>query len=149
DQEARITRAGHEGHREEERHTEAEPDADDTGDDPLATPEDRFERRVRHHDRINETGRLSHVTGGPSSCQRGWTSRALKKYGISNAADSGESDPWTALASMDEAKSLRIVPGAALAGSVAPISSRRRAMAFSPSSTMGMHGPSVMNAQRL
>jgi hypothetical protein len=53
------------------------------------------------------------------------------------------------LASIEDAKSLRIVPGAALAGSVAPISSRRRVIAFSPSSTIGMHGPWVMKAQRL
>ena len=45
-----------------------------------------------------------------------WISCGPKKYGISKAADSGESEPWTALASMDEAKSLRIVPGGRLGG---------------------------------
>ena len=50
---------------------------------------------------------------------------------------------------MEAAKSRRTVPGAAFAGSVAPMSSRQRWMALSPSSTIGMHGPWVMNAQRL
>ena len=57
---------------------------------------------------------------------RGQSSRLEKKYGISTPAVSGESEPWTALASMDDAKSLRIVPAAALTGSVAPMSSRHR-----------------------
>src|SRR5207249_10564150 len=57
---------------------------------------------------------------------RGQTSRLEKKYEISTPAVSGESEPWTALASMDDAKSLRIVPAAALTGSVAPMSSRHR-----------------------
>ena len=52
-------------------------------------------------------------------------------------------------ASIDAANSLRIVPGAAFAGSVAPIRSRSRWMAFSPSSTIGMQGPEVMNSARL
>src|SRR5215472_1250202 len=80
---------------------------------------------------------------------REWISSAPKKYGISNAADSTESEPCTALASMEDAKSLRMVPGAALAGSVAPIRSRSRLIALSPSSTIGRHGPPVMNLQRL
>ena len=54
-----------------------------------------------------------------------------------------------ALASMEAAKSLRIVPGAAFAGSVAPMSSRRWAMAFSLSSTRVMQGPEDMKSQRL
>ena len=57
---------------------------------------------------------------------RGQSSKLEKKYGISNDADSGESEPCTAFASIDVAKSLRIVPDAAFAGSVAPIRSRQR-----------------------
>src|SRR5207244_12822932 len=72
---------------------------------------------------------------------RGQSSKLEKKYGISNDADSGESEPCTAFASMDVAKSLRIVPAAAFAGSVAPIRSRHLRIASSPSRTMGMHGP--------
>src|SRR5205823_12781178 len=84
-----------------------------------------------------------------SEFYREWISVAPKKYEISKAADCGESEPWTALASIEDAKSFRIVPGSAFAGSVAPMRSRRRAMAASPSSTMGMHGPWVMKAHRL
>ena len=73
----------------------------------------------------------------------------LKKNGISVAADSGESEPWTAFASIEDAKSLRMVPGAAFAKSVAPMRSRQRWMASSASSTMGTLGPCVMNAHRL
>src|SRR5438034_3562452 len=76
-------------------------------------------------------------------------SSALKKYGISNAAVSGASEPCTALASIELANSLRMVPAAALAGSVAPMRSRHFLMALSASSTIGMHGPCVMKAQRL
>ena len=53
------------------------------------------------------------------------------------------------LASMEAAKSLRMVPAAAFAGSVAPISSRSRAIAFSRSSTIVMQGPEDMNPVRL
>jgi hypothetical protein len=49
---------------------------------------------------------------------------------------------------MLSAKSLRIVPSAALAGLVAPISSRFFATAFSPSSTCTTTGPEVMKATR-
>jgi hypothetical protein len=42
-----------------------------------------------------------------------------------------------------------MVPGAAFCGSVAPMISRSRAMAYSPSSTMVMQGPEDMKAQRL
>src|SRR2546425_1413971 len=68
--------------------------------------------------------------GRRAKTQREWMSSALKKYPISNAADSGESAPWTALASIEEANSARIVPGAAFRKSVAPIRSRQRWMAF-------------------
>src|SRR5439155_906740 len=52
-------------------------------------------------------------------------------------------------ASTDDANSLRMVPAAALAGSVAPMRSRHFWMPLSASSTIGMHGPCVMNVQRL
>ena len=47
------------------------------------------------------------------------------------------------------AKSLRIVPSAALAGLVAPINSRFLATALSPSRTISSTGPEVMNSTRL
>ena len=50
---------------------------------------------------------------------------------------------------MEAAKSLRIVPAAAFAGSVAPMISRRCAIAFSRSRTMVTQRPEDMNAQRL
>ena len=58
------------------------------------------------------------------------------------------SEPCTELASIDSAKSLRIVPAAALAGLVAPMISRFLAMAPSPSSTWTTTGPEVMKVQR-
>jgi len=61
----------------------------------------------------------------------------------------GESDPCTLFASMLFANSFRMVPSAALAGFVAPITSRLRATAFSPSSTCTMTGPLVMYCTRL
>ena len=54
-----------------------------------------------------------------------------------------------ALASIDAACSLRIVPGAAFAGSVAPISSRSFAIALSRSRIMGTQGPEAMKSTRL
>lgn len=47
-----------------------------------------------------------------------------KNCAISTAAFSTLSEPWAELASMDSANSLRMVPSAALAGLVAPITSR-------------------------
>src|SRR5712691_10481335 len=131
DEQARIPGGGDHRDREQERAAKSKPDAHGAGDEALAAAE---------HGRVEV---------GVGRAQREWISVVPKKYGISKAADSGESEPWTALASIDAAKSLRIVPGAALAGSVAPMISRRRAMAPSPSSTIGMHGPCVMKAQRL
>src|SRR3546814_10868923 len=49
---------------------------------------------------------------------------------------------------MLSAKSLRMVPSAALAGLVAPITSRYLAMAFSPSSTCTTTGPEIMKSTR-
>ena len=57
-------------------------------------------------------------------------------------------EPCTELASIDSAKSLRMVPAAALAGLVAPMTSRFLAMASSPSSTCTTTGPEVMKVQR-
>ena len=54
-----------------------------------------------------------------------------------------------AFLSIEAAKSLRIVPGAAFAGSVAPMISRSPAIAPSRSSTIVMHGPEDMKAHRL
>ena len=62
------------------------------------------------------------------------------------AAFSGESDPWAQLRSFDVPRSARIVPAAASAGSVAPMTSRQRAMAPSPSRRTATMGPSVMKA---
>ena len=51
-------------------------------------------------------------------------STSLKKKRISVAAVSGASEPWTELRSIFSANDLRIVPSAASAGLVAPITSR-------------------------
>src|SRR5271163_424039 len=61
---------------------------------------------------------------------------------------SGASEPCTALRSMFSPKSLRIVPAAAFFGSVAPISSRQRVIALSPSRHITTTGPEVMYLQR-
>ena len=52
---------------------------------------------------------------------------------------SGESDPCTEFASIDSAKSFRMVPGAAFAGFVAPMISRLSATAFSPFEHLDHH----------
>src|SRR5690606_33603413 len=78
--------------------------------------------------------------------QRDTTSVAAKKYATSMAAFSTESEPWAALASMDSAKSARMVPGAASFGLVAPSSSRCLSTAFSPSRTWIITGPEIMNS---
>src|SRR3954452_6497009 len=80
---------------------------------------------------------------------QGQISTREKKNAISCAAFSGESEPCTELASIDSAKSLRIVPESALAGSVAPITSRFLATAFSPSSTCTTTGPEIMKLTKL
>src|SRR5690606_2424207 len=85
------------------------------------------------------------------NCHRGdqpTISLSLKKNRISCAAVSGASEPCTELASMDSAKSARMVPGAASFGLVAPITSRFLATAFSPSRTCTTTGPEVMKVQR-
>src|SRR4029079_4708930 len=74
------------------------------------------------------------------------TSLPEKNWAISWAAVSGASEPCTEFSPIDLAWTLRIVFGAALAGSVAPMMSRYLAMAFSPSSTWTTTGPEIMNA---
>ena len=64
---------------------------------------------------------------------------------ISRRAERGESDPWTRLSGIDSARSPRIVPGADVAGFVAPIVDRTTAIAPSPSSTSASVGEEVMN----
>src|SRR5262249_12834739 len=93
-------------------------------------------------------GHLPHHAGvvpvdeRPHECQevaKGRTPSAAssapeKKKPISYLAVSGASEPWAALRSMSVPYSARMVPAAAFLESVAPISSRFLAMAFSPSS---------------
>src|SRR5262249_38736803 len=69
-----------------------------------------------------------------------------KNCAISCCAVSGASEPCTEFSPTDFAWILRIVPGAAFAGSVAPMISRYFAMAFSPASTCTTTGPDVMNS---
>src|SRR5262249_51546410 len=69
-----------------------------------------------------------------------------KNWAISCAAVSGASEPCTEFSPIDLACTLRMVPGAAFAGSVAPMISRYLATAFSPSSTCTTTGPEVMNS---
>jgi glutathione S-transferase len=69
-----------------------------------------------------------------------------KNCRISISAFSGLSEPCTEFSPTERANSLRIVPSAAWAGFVAPMISRYRRTAFSPSSTWTTTGPEVMNA---
>src|SRR3972149_2957130 len=71
------------------------------------------------------------------------TSSARKTGAASRLALSAESLPWTTFRSILRPKSARIVPGSALAGSVAPIVLRTIATAFSPSHTIATDGPDV------
>ena len=64
----------------------------------------------------------------------------------SRCADSGESEPCTRLSGIASARSPRIVPGAAVAGFVAPIVVRTTEIADSPSSTSASVGAEVMNS---
>src|SRR5208282_124756 len=95
-----------------------------------------------HRDRAAADGVL------PALARHGQISISAKKKAISVRAFSGESEPCTELASIDSAKSRRIVPGAAFLGSVAPMISRFTATAFSPSSTWTTAGPEIMKATR-
>src|SRR5260370_22557966 len=74
------------------------------------------------------------------------SSSLLKKYAISIAAFSSESEPCGAFSPTDDPNSLRIGPSSALAGSVAPIKSRQALTAPSFSSTISTHGPLDMNS---
>ena len=69
-----------------------------------------------------------------------------KKNVISRRTSSSGLDAWTALERTDVPKSARIVPGAALLGSVTPTNSRTRRQTFSPSSRTATSGPKVMNS---
>src|SRR5690242_1429249 len=89
-------------------------------------------------------GKLYHLVHGMP--QRGKTSVSAKKYAISTLAVSTASEPCTAFASIDSAKSARIVPGLASFGLVAPIRSRCASTAFSPCSTLIITGPEIMNS---
>src|SRR6202030_1804806 len=74
-------------------------------------------------------------------------SRLLKKNATSRAAVSGASEPCVAFFSTSMPNSLRIVPRAALAGSVAPIRSRHFAIAPSPPNAITPPGPDDMYSQ--
>ena len=67
-----------------------------------------------------------------------------KKKVISRLALSIESEPWTALCSMEVPKSARRVPLSAFLGSVAPIRSRFLIKASFPSRAMMKTGPEIM-----
>src|SRR6185312_7293399 len=97
---------------------------------------------------INRLGGASSVKGGVPPLDQRRLDRSGKKKAISVRAVSSESEPCTEFASIDSAKALRMVPGAALAGSVAAMISRLRATALSPSSTWMTTGPEVMNLTR-
>src|ERR671910_604495 len=83
-------------------------------------------------DALERLGETAHASG--------------KKSLSSRAADSGESLPCTTFSVISEARSPRIVPGGASAGSVGPISSRHRTIAFSPVTLATTTGPPVMNS---
>ena len=81
-------------------------------------------------------------SGGRRGCQSSAAcadqptmSASVKNWAISSLAFSWLSEPWTEFSPIDWAKSLRMVPSAALAGLVAPMTSRYLATALSPSST--------------
>src|SRR5258708_5025932 len=78
----------------------------------------------------------------------GHSSVPLKKKPISRTAVSAAAEPCTTLASMLCARSARRVPGASYFGSVAPMMSRLRAIASSPSSTCAITGPELMYRTR-
>src|SRR5437867_75865 len=85
----------------------------------------------------------------PGGAGKGHTSTDKKKKPSSRSASSAESDPCTEFASSDCAKSLRMVPRSAFAGSVAPMISRLSATASGPSSTWTTTGPEIMKSTRL
>ena len=73
-----------------------------------------------------------HIETARNVRQPGYKSMSGKKYPISKPAVSGESDPCTALASIEAPWTARMVPASAFRGSVAPIRSRLAWIAFSP-----------------
>src|SRR5262249_40135877 len=83
------------------------------------------------------------VTQAESTGANDTISSSLNHRAISLAAFSVESLPWIRLFWMLMPKSPRIVPGADLAPSVAPIRLRATATASRPSSTSATVGPEV------
>ena len=70
----------------------------------------------------------------------------MEQIGIPRSAAAGLSEPCVEFSPTDRANILRIVPSAAFAGSVAPITSRYLAIAPSPSRTCNTIGPDVMKS---
>src|SRR5262249_8183400 len=101
------------------------PELIDTAIDPVAP-----QRRTKI------CGQESH----PKKPQR-TISLPAKNCAISLTAVSGASEPCTEFSPIERACTFRIVPGKALAGSVAPMISREAATAFSPPSTSTTSGP--------
>src|SRR6185503_3833555 len=93
--------------------------------------------------------RLGRYPSGATQCRRveppvqPTISLPEKNCAISSAAVAGASDPCTEFSPIDFACTLRMVPAAALAGSVAPMMSRYLAMALSPSRTWTTTGPEI------
>ena len=78
------------------------------------------------------------VRGRGRGCRPGSESQSASwgnQIAISRSADSGESEPCTRFSRLDSERSPRIVPGAALRPSVAPLSARTTSTASSPSRT--------------
>ena len=80
----------------------------------------------RHGQSTGQTGVMTsaRLAENVARCSYPTISFPEKNWAISLAAVSGASDPWTEFSPIDFACDLRIVPGAALAGSVAPMMSR-------------------------
>src|SRR6185436_7950560 len=88
------------------------------------------------------------VEGGPGPSPAGGDAQSFgNQIAISRSADSGESEPCTRFSRFDSDRSPRIVPGAALRPSVAPLSARTTSTASSPSSTIDTSGPLVTNVR--
>jgi DNA-binding HxlR family transcriptional regulator len=110
-----------------------------------ATPSSAWPRRSSAGGRSSSRRARERPRSEGGACSPGERLRRARSPGRSSrsrtAAVSGASEPWIAFASIDAAKSLRIVPAAALPGSVAPMISRSRAIAPSRSSTIVMQAP--------
>ena len=75
------------------------------------------------------------------------TQRSGNQSAISRVADSLLSEPCTRFSRFDSDRSPRMVPGAALRPSVAPLIARTTSIASSPSSTSATSGPLVTKAR--